>query len=239
MMASKRSVTIKAAWIGIIGVLIIAIVTLVVPFVEHWLNAQNDIQPKVPCSAYLESNGQVVINADQYIEQVPGRKYLPNEDNPSRDATSISWEKNNEFPNTLQALPDLQSTNTQANTNGPALVYLIDFHTTGKFYVYIRGFGVSTDSDSIHVGLGGIPVTTDLKNGFSLGSDKQAPRWFGKSADSGKSTFVEVQNPGLNTFYIWMRENGVNVQRIWLDTGSDKVLNNDITEGPPISLCVE
>ena len=238
-MTSKKSVTITAAWIGVIGVLIIAGVTLVVPFIDHWLNAQNDLRSNMQCKAFQESNGQVVMNADHYMEQVPGRKYSPDGDNPLRDATGISWQKNNEFPNTLQALPDLQPTNTMDNTNGPALVYLIDFHTTGKYYVYIRGFGPSDDSDSIHLGLGGVPGTTGWANGFSLLADKPTPRWNDGSIDSGNTLFVEVQNPGLNTFYIWMRENGVNVQRIWLDTGANKVSNGDISEGPGISPCAE
>jgi hypothetical protein len=123
------------------------------------------------------------------------------------------------------------------STNGPALVYLIDFHTIGRYYVYIRGFGSNDDSDSIHVGLGGIPATADYVNGFSVVSDKITPRWVGR-ADSGDPVVIEVPNPGLNTFYIWMRENGVNVQRIWLDTGADKVSNGDTMEGPAISPCI-
>lgn len=38
MTKPKRSVTIIAAWMGIFGVLILAIAALAVPFIEHWLN---------------------------------------------------------------------------------------------------------------------------------------------------------------------------------------------------------
>jgi hypothetical protein len=237
-MPSSRSATIRAAWIGIIGVVLIAIVTLVVPFINHWLNTRVDSQSDLPCRAYLERNGQVVMNADQYMEQVPGGAYSPDEENSLRDAIGISWQENGEFPNTMRALPDLQPTNTMDHTNGPALVYLIKFQTTGIYFVYIRGFGPNDDGDSIHIGLGGVPVTADYVNGFSLLSDKPVPRWVGKS-DSGDPVAIEVQNPGLNAFFIWMRENGVNVQRIWLDTGADKVSNGDVTDGPAISPCAE
>lgn len=188
------------------------------------------------CLIFLESNGQVAIDADRFIEQVPGRKHSTEVNNPARDATDISWQKNPDFPGAMQARPDTQPTNTRSDTNGPALVYLIDFQTKGKYYVYIKGFGANGDSDSIHFGLGGIPATTDIEGGFPLASDPPIPQWIGRIESKG-STAIEILNPGVHTFYIWMRENGVTVQRIWLDTGRDKILNGDRSPGPLMSEC--
>lgn len=229
---------IMGALIGMLGTIITAVLAFP-PFQEFMGYRRNPpLGSNEACPAYLESNGQVVMNADQYIQQVPGRAYLPDKTDAIRDAVGISWQKYADFPHTMQALPNSQMTNTEDHTNGPALVYLIDFHTVGKYYVYIRGFGPNDNSDSIHVGLGGLPVTTDFGNGFSVVHDISSPRWVGMS-DMGDPVVVEVQNPGLNTFYVWMRENGVNVQRIWLDTGANKVPNGDSTEGPAISSCAD
>jgi len=232
------SAIIIAALIGAAATLIVGFLAFP-PFQEFVRNGGDLTQgDNDGCTVFLESGGQVVMDADRYAEQVPGRSYSLNDNDPVRDAIGISWHKNNEFPGTMQALPDLQSTNTMAKTNGPALVYLVQFKTAGKYFVYIRGFGPSDDGDSIHVGLGGIPVTTGYSTGFSLPGDKPLPRWVGET-DSGDPVVIEVQNPGLNTFYIWMRENGVNVQRIWLDTGAGKISNGDTTYGPATSQCAE
>lgn len=63
-MAPKRSVTIIAAWIGIVGVLTIAIVTLVVPFIEHWLNTPNSSQETKYVGRVIDiTNQQPIVGA--------------------------------------------------------------------------------------------------------------------------------------------------------------------------------
>ena len=189
-----------------------------------------------PCRIFLESNGQVVIDADKYVEQVSGRKHTTDINSNIRDASGMSWQKNPAFANAMKALPDTQSTNTMADTNGPALVYLIDFQTKGNYYVYIKGFGASSDSDSIHFGLDGIPATTEIKNGFSLPINPAAPQWV-NSVPGENPIEITVLNPGIHSFFIWMRENGVTIQRIWLDTGINKIGNGDVGSGPKTSEC--
>ncbi|MCB0182201.1 MAG: hypothetical protein KDI62_28515, partial [Anaerolineae bacterium] len=121
------------AWLFLAGVIMILIIGFGVGVQMHIQATEEDLEK---CLIFLESNGQVAIDADRFIEQVPGRKHSTEVNNPARDATDISWQKNPDFPGAMQARPDTQPTNTRSDTNGPALVYLIDFQTKGKYYVY-------------------------------------------------------------------------------------------------------
>lgn len=200
------------------------------------------IPPIEKCLVHQENGGTLVMEADQYVMMMPGREHSYDKINPNRNASAISWQINQDFPHTLRAMPDIQNTNTMSDTNGPALIYLIEFKKTGTYHVYIRGFGSNSGregpgaGDSIHVGLSGVPVTTNFLSGFSLFSKTLEPKWYWET-EKGEIASFQVPNPGLYTFYIWARENGVNVQRIWLDTGLEKVQNEDSSYGPPSSPC--
>jgi hypothetical protein len=220
-------------WLFVAGAIVILIIGLGIGVQIRIQTTQEELEK---CLIFLESNGQVAIDADRFIEQVPGRKHATEVNNPTRDATGILWQKNPDFPGAMQARPDTQLTNTRSDTNGPALVYLIDFQTKGKYYVYIKAFGAGGNSDSIHFGLGGIPATTDIEGGFSLSTDPPMPQWISRT-ESRDPIAIDILNPGIHTFYIWMRENGVTVQRIWLDTGIDKILSGDSSPGPLTSEC--
>jgi len=187
------------------------------------------------CIIFLEKNGQVVMEAENYSGQLAG-KPNPDSDNPARDATGIVWQENSEYPGTLQAIPNTFNINTQSYSNGPALLFVIKFETSGAYYVYVRGYGVDGNSDSIHVGLGGTPVTDQFDTGLSLWGDTK-PVWTSQN-DDGNYAIVNVPSPGIYTFHLWMRENGVIVDKIWLDTGMGKVENGNEDVDPPESKCV-
>ena len=106
----------------------------------------------------------------------------------------------------MAALPEDRITldSNYAGTS-PALTYQVSFVTTGKHYIWVRGLGPSTSSDSLHVGLDGTEVSTGSNfNGF-LPTGSLV--WSGKS--NGVVRTLQVPTTGLHTITVWMRESGM------------------------------
>ncbi len=185
------------------------------------------------CVAYQETGGTVVIEAEHFTSQEQGRAHSSGWE--VRSGMDSEWRAAPGLPGMMQALEDNEQRNTMAESNGPALLYPIDFQTPGTYYVYVRGFGVNSDGDSIHVGLDGTPVTTVIENGYGIPEDSR-PLWASRDGD-GNPVTIDV-TPGRHTFYIWMRENGVVLDKLWLDTGADKVKNRAALPDLPESPCV-
>ena len=111
----------------------------------------------------------------------------------------------------------------------PALTYQVSFVTTGKHYIWVRGLGPSTSSDSLHVGLDGTEVSTGSNfNGF-LPTGSLV--WSGKS--NGVVRTLQVPTTGLHTITVWMRESGMVFDKLVLTSDASYVPNG---AGPTESL---
>ena len=109
----------------------------------------------------------------------------------------------------LESKPN-NGVNTFDSTDGPRLDYEIDFITPGTYYVYVRMLGQNGNDDSLHVGLNGIPLTYgDV--GVSSGSS-----WEWEDEAAGNLITFDIQSPGRHTFNIWMREDGVIIDKVVL-----------------------
>ncbi|GAB4496013.1 MAG: hypothetical protein OHK0052_05040 [Anaerolineales bacterium] len=105
--------------------------------------------------------------------------------------------------------------NTGNNSNGPRLDYDINFSTTGQYMVYVRGRAIddgtaSGGNDSVHVGLDNVCTTCSI-NGTS-GFNNYSWTWQ-RGSDSG---VITVDTPGTHTLNIWMREDGMIIDRIFV-----------------------
>jgi lysophospholipase L1-like esterase len=90
-------------------------------------------------------------------------------------------------------------------------VYNVAFTSTGTYYVWVRGAALSTEDDSIHAGIDGVaPTTADDIGGFS-----SAWTWRRTTLDGTPATII-VSSPGVHTFHLWMREDGMRVDKILL-----------------------
>ena len=112
----------------------------------------------------------------------------------------------------MQTLPDDGDSflSNYANSS-PQLSYEVEFVTTGRHYIWVRGVGVRGGSDSVHVGLDSIEST----GGTNIGIPRTTPlsyQW------SDGSDFVDVNTVGLHTVDAWMREDGTYIDKIVLST---------------------
>ena len=131
--------------------------------------------------------------------------------------------------------PDSGALTPTAN-NSPGLGYLAIFDQPGTWYVWLRGWG-NTDStgegssDSIHAGLNGqLQSTADKIDYFPAGWN-----WSNSTRDIARAT-VTVPTAGLHTFNLWMREDGLAIDKILLTTDSNYVPTGngpENTDGTP------
>lgn len=188
-----------------------------------------------PGEFFLEAGGNVVMEAEHFTGSTAG----------SGNAAAHNWQTTTTYPgyageSAVQALPN-NGVGTQLNTNGPALQYDMYIQNPGTYYVYVRGRAALLpspgDNDSVHAGLDGAAVTTNTGSGL----DEFGPLAFTwrNHANNGEDTAVTIAAPGFYTFYLWMREDGVVVDRIWLSLAQDVVINGSILPGPDESQITE
>lgn len=140
-----------------------------------------------------------------------------------------NWEEGSYSGETIMQVPNGGSPdNTFLETTGPALLYEIDFQQAGTYYVYVRGRGPSGTDDSIHVGLDGVAVSNSSGVGFTYFASNSLS-WENES-NGHWQTRVEVTTPGVHTFYMWMRERGTQIDKIWLTQNSNPDTNNPPAE---------
>ncbi|MBN1509405.1 MAG: discoidin domain-containing protein [Sedimentisphaerales bacterium] len=111
-------------------------------------------------------------------------------------------------------------------TAAPGMGYRINFVTTGTHYVWVRAYGATGNDDSCHMGLDREPIATGLWmsgwNGIYAWSNNRS---------GGQATF-EIPSPGTHTVNIWVREDGLIVDKIVVTTNPDYTPEGD---GPPES----
>lgn len=109
--------------------------------------------------------------------------------------------------------------NTNYAAESPRLDYEINFVRTGTYYVWILAWGDGGGSDSCHAGLDGQEIDTcDRMSGWN-----DNYRWRNTTMDGPPSTF-EVTSSGPHTLNVWMREDGLVVDKIVLTTNPDFTL---------------
>jgi len=116
----------------------------------------------------------------------------------------------------MAALPNTGFYMTSGFTNAVAeLVYNIHFSMPGTYYIWMRGRGDSGTDDSVHGGLdGAAPASASGITGFY-----STWSWQRKTMSSPLSTVV-VSTPGNHTFHLWIREDGLQIDKILLRTTS-------------------
>lgn len=174
---------------------------------SYWAGvlATPDVGNGTNVGAFIESGGQVVMEAERSTSANAG----------TGTAAGITWQETGGVAGAsgtvMQALPN-SGIATDTGTNGPRLDFKIDFHTTGTYYIFLHmPHHASGQDDSVNVGLDGTLVNANLGN--TTGSW----RW---RTTNPTTIGLNITTPGVRTFNIWMREDGVMVDKIILTTNS-------------------
>jgi hypothetical protein len=102
---------------------------------------------------------------------------------------------------------------TDAPSQSPQVDYNIDFSSAGTYYLWVRGVGPLITADSLHAGLDGL-----LQSGSDdIGSLTSSLGWLQKTMDGPVAT-LSVATPGIHTLNLWVREDGVIIDRLLLTT---------------------
>ena len=96
--------------------------------------------------------------------------------------------------------------------NSPRLDYGVNFAQPGTYYVWVRGNGPTGADDSIHVGLNG--AAQDTADRISFPQDGTW-KWTNATSDGPVAT-ITVTRAGVQTLNVWMREDGVRIDKILL-----------------------
>ena len=103
----------------------------------------------------------------------------------------------------------------------PAIGYFAYFDRPGTWYLWVRGWGDAVNgegsSDSLHAGLNGsLSATADKIDGFP------AAGWnWSSSTRDGVRAKLEVPSAGIHAVNLWMREDGLAVDKILLTTDAN------------------
>ncbi|MFK7920565.1 MAG: PKD domain-containing protein [Bacteroidia bacterium] len=150
-----------------------------------------------------EVNGELVMEAENYSAIIPG----------TGNAAGHTWQTYTEASASGSAAV-IATPNTGAsaglNLTGPRLDYEINFATAGTYRVFVRSAGASNADDSYHVGLNGVS-TTNL-SGYGMGAN--GPWAWKDVANNSDPVTLVVATPGQYVFNLWMREDGVEVDKI-------------------------
>ena len=116
-----------------------------------------------------------------------------------------------------------------SSATAPEMRYPIEFSTPGTYQVWIRGVGASSTDDSLNIGLDGVlQASADRISDFTPYNSYQ---WSKQTMDGTPAT-ITIGSPGLHTLSVYMREDGMRVDRILLSTDAALVPSGS---GPPES----
>jgi len=117
-------------------------------------------------------------------------------------------------------------------TSSPEAVFNVQFQTAGTYYVWVRGSADGGGNDSLHAGVDGTgPASADRITSFPA-----TWSWKQGTMDGTPATLV-IPSAGLHTIHLWMREDGLRVDRLLLRTSSSSTAPSGIgpSESPRVS----
>jgi len=165
---------------------------------------------------FMEAGGELTIEAEHYLANI------------TRDLDQ--WEMRTTLggfadEGYMVTLPD-DGTKYSSGYVGVVseLQYEVDFETAGTFYLSYRGWADTGGNNSVHFGLDGVGLggLTDV----GLGNQNYGEwHWGSTIEDNSRAQFIVAQ-PGTHIINLWLREDGTNVDRIFISQNQ-----NDIPQG--------
>ncbi len=122
----------------------------------------------------------------------------------------------------LEATPNIGTNlNVAWVGTGPELQYAVSFAHAQTHYVWIRGYGTSQNDDSVHAGLDfTTPGATNSAAHVTWQDRWNSWVWTNRN-NVGNLATVSVGSTGYHTFRLWMREDGMRIDRVILTTNAN------------------
>lgn len=168
-------------------------------------------------TVFTEAGGVVVIEAEGFSN------------NTSRviNGTTFQWVATNAVPGFsgtgyMEATPNIGTNQNVTWLNVcPELDYAVNFANALTHYVWIHGYAVTNTDDSVHAGLpgAGIPGATNTAANITL-NQYNVWQWTRTNTANGVATLT-VSGTGTQPFSLWMREDGLRIDRIILTTNNN------------------
>lgn len=99
------------------------------------------------------------------------------------------------------------------NKRSPELTYPVRFSDSGTYYVWLRVWAKDDNSNSVHLGING----SANRSSSYIGTEKYGQWiWTRMQLDRDDYASVQISSPGLKKVNLWMREDGLYVDRILL-----------------------
>lgn len=169
----------------------------------------------IPDQVHLEKNGEVVLEAESYFEDV------------RRDSDRTWWVHSQEQPNFsgedyMHAHEEIRKSFTSRYVGiAPELRYAIHFETPGVYRVWLRGYVFSTRNDSFHVNFNGGARSSRWAQQFEV--DDTGFTWSGDTSREGPQ-LLTVEEPGVKLFSVWLKESTSSVDKIVLTQDVEKII---------------
>jgi hypothetical protein len=93
----------------------------------------------------------------------------------------------------------------------PELQYQVEFAGSGTYYVWVRAMAQDGAGNSLHVGVDG--AESPGGQGVNLAQTDGAWHWTGTTL-SGAPATIQIPGSGAHTINVWMREDGLRLDRI-------------------------
>lgn len=126
----------------------------------------------------------------------------------------------------LEVLPDARqkdedAINSKSSILGPGagavLGYMIDFPESGRYYVWVRAFGVDGDDNTLHVGFDSVWPASGLKLHVNKMNNWE---WICNQRDTKKMICVDIPKKGIQELMLSVREDGFELDRVLLTMDS-------------------
>lgn len=104
------------------------------------------------------------------------------------------------------------------------LSYMFEVKDTGKYYVWVRGFAVDGDDNTLHSGIN----RTWPESGKKITFSGKVWKWTNTQRDTKAAVYIFVDRPGKHEFQLSMREDGCEIDRIVLTKNRNYVPSDSV-----------
>jgi hypothetical protein len=155
------------------------------------------------------AQGLVVLEAEKFNEAISNGNHFWG---------AVSFPGQYSGNGAMEAAPDDgRRISSNYEQNSPNLKFDVDFNRTGRHYIWVRVYAAGNDN-SLHAGINGSGVVEAMNI-----TAPALSAWVWANQSVGKPATVNVPSKGVQTVDIWMREDGLILDKVVLTTDPDYV----------------